>query len=90
MLDPLSGDGIFHSKLRVWHGGGGGEVDLDAVPRGLDVAGVHEPGERRGPEAGQRPAAGVERQVVPGALIVPARAHHPGVVLVEVALLGLG
>ena len=38
-----------------------------------------------------RPAAGIERQVVPGALVVPARAHHPAVVpALQVPLLGLG
>ncbi len=37
-----------------------------------------------------RTAAGVEREVVVGPLIVPARRHDPGVVALEVAFLRLG
>src|SRR5215211_7163804 len=77
-------------EARLGPGGGPRQIDLDAAARRLDVAGVHEPGQSRGPQPGQRPAAGVEREVVPGALVQPAWAHHPAVVLVEVPLLGLG
>ena len=45
-------------------------------------------GQRGGPQPGQRPTAGVQRQVV-GA-VEPARRHHPAVVVVEVAFLRLG
>ena len=46
--------------------------------------------QRRRPQPRQRAAAGVHRQVVAGALVEPARAHHPRVVAaVEVALLRL-
>ncbi len=64
-----------------------GQVDLDAVAGRLDVADVHQPRQRRGPEPGDRAAAGVERQVVAGPLVEPARRHDPGVLAVEVALL---
>ena len=43
--------------------------------------------QRRRPQPRERAAAGVHRQVVARALVVPARAHHPRVVAVEVALL---
>ena len=56
----------------------------------LHVRRVDLVGERRRPQPRERAAAGVERQVVARALVVPARAHHPGVVAaVEVALLRL-
>ena len=63
------------------------QVDLHAVAGGLDVADVHQARERRRPEPRERPAAGVERQVIAGPLVEPARRHDPGVLAVEVALL---
>ncbi len=62
-----------------------GQVNLDAVAGRLDVADVHKPRQRRGPEPGDRAAAGVQRQVVAGARVEPARRHDPGVLAVEVA-----
>ena len=61
------------------------QVDLHAVPGGLDVADVDQPGQRRRPQPGERSAAGVEREVV--LAVVPARRHDPAVLVVEVALL---
>ena len=79
--------GIFHSNstsglLRRLR-----QVDLDAVAGGLDVSDVDQSGQRRRPETRDRPAAGIERQMIAGALVVPARRHHPGVIAVEIALL---
>src|SRR5918995_847195 len=46
---PLEGVGALLRYLpleaRLWHGGGTWQVDLDAAARGLDVTGVHEPGQ---------------------------------------------
>ncbi len=67
-----------------------GRLIFTLLPGGFDVADVHQPGQRRRPQPRQRTAAGVERQVVAGALVEPARAHNPTVVAVEVALLRLG
>ena len=68
-----------------------GRLISTLVARGVDVRRVDLVGQRRRPQARERAAAGVERQVVARALVVPARAHHPGVVAaVEVALLRLG
>ena len=64
--------------------------DLHAVPGRLDVGRVHQPGQRGGVEPGERPAPGVEREVVAGARVQPARAHHPAVAVVEVPLARLG
>ena len=65
--------------------GGLRQVDLDAVARGLDVSDVDKSGQRRRPQPGQRSAAGVERQMV--FAVEPAWRHHPGVLVVHVALL---
>ena len=77
------------------------EVDLGRVRRlgqrhrhaaagRVDVRRVDLVGQRRRPQPRERAAAGVHREVVAGALVVPARAHHPRVVAaVEVALLRL-
>ena len=46
-----------------------------------------EPGQRGRPQPGDRPAAGVEGEVV--GPVEPARRHHPAVLVVEVALLRL-
>ena len=62
-----------------------GQVDLHAAAGGLHVADVDQAGQRRRPQPGERAAAGVEREVVRA--VVPARRHHPGVLVVEVALL---
>src|SRR5207302_6483216 len=64
-----------------------GEVDLNAAAGRFDIADVYQAGERRRPETSDRSAAGIERQVVSGALIEPAWRHHPGVIALEVALL---
>ena len=64
-----------------------GKIDFDAVAGGLDVADVHDARQCRGPEAGDRSATGVERQMVSGALVEPARRHHPCVLAGEIALL---
>ena len=45
------------------------EVDFDAVSGSLDIADVHHAGERRRPEARNRAAAGIEREIVAGALV---------------------
>ena len=79
--------GIFHSKLVAGRVAVLGKIDLHAVAGRLDVADIDESGERGGPETRDGAAAGVERQVVAGALVVPARRHDPGVLVVEVALL---
>ena len=60
------------------------------MPGGLDVADVDDAGERGCPETRDRAAAGVERQMIAGALVEPARRHDPGVFLFEVALLRPG
>ncbi len=67
-----------------------GQPDFDAVASGLDVADVHQFGEGRCPETGDGTAAGVERQMIAGALVEPARRHDPGVLAVEIALLRFG
>src|SRR5918995_1979247 len=59
-------------KARLGHGGGPWQVDLDAAARGFDVAGVYVSGQGSGPKPGQRPAAGIQREVIPGALVQPA------------------
>ena len=64
-----------------------GQVDLDALAGRLDIADVDEPRQSGRPEAGDRPAAGVERQMIAGPLVEPARAHHPRILAAEVALL---
>ena len=69
---------------------GFGQVDLDALPCRLDVADVHNARQRRRPEARDRAAAGVQRQIVFRPLVVPAGRHNPSVLLLEVALLRLG
>src|SRR5919206_2479911 len=64
---PLDGVGPLRHvplELHLGRGCGLGQVDLDAVAGGLDVADVDSTRERRGPEPGYRPAAGIERQVV--------------------------
>ena len=61
--------GIFHSNSTSGSEVGLGQVDLDAVAGRLDVADVDQAGQRGGPEAGDRTAAGVERQMVAGPLV---------------------
>src|SRR5208337_858654 len=56
----------------------------------LDVADVHQPGQRGDPEAGNRAAAGVEGEMVARAFVEPARRHDPGVFALEIALLRSG
>ena len=69
--------GIFHSNSDLGLRRGLRQVHLDALAGRLDVADVHHARERRGPEPGDRPAAGVERQVV--LPVEPARRHRPAV-----------
>ena len=64
------------------------QVDLNAVAGRLDIAAhVDEPGQRRGPQPGERAATGVEREMI--LTVVPARAHHPAVLVVKIPLLGM-
>ena len=77
---PLEADRALERGLR--------QVDLHAGAGGLDVADVDQAGQRRRPQPGQRAAAGVQGQVV--LAVVPARRHHPAVLVVQVALLRLG
>ena len=66
------------------------QVDQHARAGRLHVRRLDLVRQRGRPQARERAAAGVEREVVAGALVVPARAHHPRVVAaVEVALLRL-
>src|SRR5262249_44274839 len=74
-------------ELDLRQGGRLGQIDLDALASGLDVADVDEARERRGPEPRDRTAARVEREVVARTFVVPARRHHPAVVLLEILLL---
>ena len=83
VLDAVFGDLPFEFDRALQ--GGLGQVDLHAVPGGLDVADVDEARQRRRPQPGQRAAAGVEGEVV-GA-VEPARRHHPAVLVVHVPLL---
>ena len=65
-----------------------GRSNLHAVIAGrFDVANIHQTCERRRPESRDRAAAGIQRQMIAGALVEPARRHHPGVFAGEVALL---
>ena len=56
-------------------------------PGRFDVADVNQAGERGRPEARDRSAAGVQRQMIAGAFVEPARRHDPGVIAGEIALL---
>ncbi len=80
--------GIFHSSSTGALQRRLGQIDLDAVAGRLHVADVDQAGQRGRPQPGQRPAAGVQRQMI-GA-VEPPRRHHPAVVVVEVAFLRLG
>ena len=89
---PVALDGIaplwnFPLELHFRLQGGLRQIDHDAVAGRLDVAHVHQTRQRGGPEPRDRAAAGVERQVIASSLVEPARAHHPGILAVEVALL---
>ena len=53
--------------------GSPGQVDFYAVAGRLDVADINLAGKRRGPEARDRSAAGVEREIVAGPFVIPAR-----------------
>src|SRR6202046_5786537 len=53
------------------------QIYFYALAGGLDVADINDPGERRGPETRNWPASSVERKMIPGALIEPARRHTP-------------
>ena len=79
--------GIFHSNSTSGFRRRLGQVNLHAVAGGLDVADVHLAREGGRPEPCDGPATGVERQVIAGSLVEPARRHDPGVLVVEVALL---
>src|SRR6202046_360588 len=63
------------------------QIYFYALAGGLDVADINDPGERRGPETRNWPASSVERKMIPGALIEPARRHHPCVFAAKIALL---
>ena len=69
--------GIFHSNSTSGSMARLGQIDLDAVAGGLDVADVHQAGQRRRPEARDRAAAGVERQMIAGALVDTSAATSP-------------
>src|SRR5262249_8868405 len=62
---------------------------LDAGAGRLDVADVHKLRQRGNPQPAQGTAAGIERQVLLGFLVEPARRHHPGVLSLEIATLWL-
>jgi hypothetical protein len=49
-----------------------GQIDLDAVAGGLDIADVHQAGKRRRPETRDGAAPGIERKIVTRALVLPA------------------
>src|ERR1700694_5510086 len=81
-----------HLPLKLYLGlrGGLGQPNLDAAPGGLDVAThVNDAGQGMRPRAGRLPAAGVQRQVLTGAFIIPAWRHGPAIVAIEVAFLRL-
>src|SRR5258708_5103734 len=63
-FDGIAPRGDLPLNLHVGQRGRLRQVDLDALPGGLDVADVHQAGQGRGPEAGDRAAAGVERKVL--------------------------
>ena len=79
--------GIFHSNSFSGRSVVFGRWILTLLPGRLDVADVDEPAERRRPETRDRAAAGVEREMIAGPLVAPARRHDPGVLAVEIALL---
>ena len=64
-----------------------GRLKIDAGPGRLDVADVDQSGQRGGPQAGERSAAGIEREMI--LAVVPARRHHPTILVVEVPFLRL-
>ena len=64
------------------------QVDLHAVARGLDVIGLDQSRQRRGPQPRERAAPGVKRQIV-GA-VEPTRRHDPAVLVCQVTPLRLG
>ena len=66
------------------------QIDLDTMSRRLDVADIDEAGQRGGPESRNRAPAGVEREIVARALVIPPRRHDPGVLVLEVAFLRFG
>ncbi len=74
---PFQGDRALQRGL--------GQVDLHAGSGGFDVTDVHQPGQRRRPQARQGPTSGVECEMV--LTIEPAGGHHPAVLVVQVALL---
>src|SRR5262249_29508967 len=65
------------------------QIDLHAITRGLDVAYVNKTVERGRPETGERPAAAVQRQMFACPFVAPSWRHDPGVLIREIALLGL-
>src|SRR5580658_4074440 len=48
--------------------GGLGKINLDAVPGSLDVADVDQSGKSGGPEASDGSSAGIQREMIAGAL----------------------
>ena len=64
-----------------------GQPDFHAMASGLDVTDIDQVRQRRRPETGERPAAGVESKMISSAFIQPARRHHPGIIPGKVALL---
>src|SRR5215217_2559411 len=86
----LDHSGMFHSNCISGVAAVLGRLISTLWPVAPDVAGVHNARERCGPEPCYGTAARIERQVVPDALIVPARAHDPAVVpALQIPLLGL-
>ena len=56
--------GIFHSNSTSGFGRRFRQDDLHAVSGGLDIADIHQARQRGGPEPCNRPAAGVQRQMI--------------------------
>src|SRR5215469_15249609 len=76
---PLEFDIRLHGRFR--------QIDLHAMTGRFDITDIHLSGQRGRPQARDRSAAGIEREIFAGALVVPTRRHDPRVVLGEIALL---
>src|SRR5262249_12690042 len=67
-----------------------GQIDFDAVTGRLDVADIDHVVQSGGPEPRDGASTGVEREILAGVLVMPARRHNPGVLIGEVSFLRPG
>src|SRR5262249_634698 len=89
-LDRVAPFGNLPLELNLRQGSGLWKIDLHALSCGFYVSDVDDARQSRGPKARDRAAPRVKREVILCALVIPARRHHPGVLVLEVALLRPG